>query len=142
MIPTNEQPTARDYASNSLVWQVDAPTASAFLVGSTLIDAIHSAAAANGPNLNLNRAEDIATTPDLGITAGIEGRFIAIGVVPLFISLDIPLSPAIRKSIAQTHLAGQETILIENWKGIERVCAIARPKRVSRAAWAPSTRRR
>ena len=132
MIPTNEQPTARDYASDCLAWQVDAPTASAFLVGSTLIDSIHSAAAANG--LNLNRAENIATIPGLGITARIDGRFIAIGVVPLFASLDIPLSPAIRKPIAQTHLAGQETILIGNWKGIERVCAIARPKLVSRAA--------
>jgi cation transport ATPase len=120
MIPTNEQPTARDYASACLAWHLDAPSASAFLVGSTLIDAI----------------------PGLGITARIDGRFIAIGVVPLFASLDIPLSPAIRKPIAQTHLAGQQTILIGNWKGIECICAIARPKPVRRAAWALSTRRR
>jgi hypothetical protein len=79
--------------------------------------------------------------PGLGITARIDRRFIAIGVVPLFTSLDIPLSPAIRKPIAQTHLAGQGTILIGNGKGIERVCAIARPKRVSLAAWALSTHR-
>lgn len=132
MIPSNEQPTARDDASDCLAWHVDAPTASAFLAGITLIDAIHRAAAANGPNLN--RAENIATIRGLGITARVDGRFIAIGVVPLFASLDIPLPPAIRKSIAQTHLAGLEKILIGNWKGIERVCAIARPKPVSRAA--------
>jgi hypothetical protein len=41
MIPTNEQSTARNYASDCLALQVDAPTASAFLVGITLIDVIH-----------------------------------------------------------------------------------------------------
>ncbi|HEU0165879.1 MAG TPA: hypothetical protein VFQ54_12610 [Thermomicrobiales bacterium] len=128
----NATTPAREYATDCLAWHVDAPSAASFLTGSLLNDAIYSAAAASG--INLRRAENIATIPGLGVTARVDGKFVAIGIAPLFATLDIRIEGKALGALSEIRLAGNDAILVGSWKGIDHVCAIANPSAVAKAA--------
>jgi len=121
--------TARQYAADCLAWRIDVPSAASFLTGRTLSAAIESACSACA--LDLGRAENVATLPGLGITARLDGTFVAVGNEALFASLDIRLSPATRQTLAQIRLRGNDAILIGGWKGVRQVVEVTNPAHAS-----------
>ncbi|MGC4108595.1 MAG: hypothetical protein QM753_19900 [Thermomicrobiales bacterium] len=124
--PTRPDSTsARDYATDCLAWRIDVPTAASFLTGSTLADAVNASAHAYG--VEFSHADNVATLAGLGMTARIDGTFVAAGTTALFASLDIRLSPAVMQTVAQIRLRGNDAILIGGWKGVRHVAEIVNP---------------
>lgn len=128
MIQTRTETTsAREYAADCLAWRIDVPAAASFLTGSTLADAIDGAARAYG--VELAHADNIATLPGLGMTARIDGTFVAAGTTALFDALDIRLAPAVLQTVARIRQRGNDAVLIGGWKGVRHVAEIIAPAR-------------
>ncbi|MGN6485193.1 MAG: hypothetical protein ACTHMX_12415 [Thermomicrobiales bacterium] len=128
MIQTRtEAASAREYAADCLAWRIDVPTAATFLTGSTLADAVDASARAYG--VELAQADNVATLPGLGMTARIDGAFVAVGTAALFDALDIRLAPAVLQTVARIRQRGNDAILIGGWKGVRHVAEIIAPAR-------------
>lgn len=123
--PTRDRQSAREYAVDCLAWHIDVPTSASFLIGSTLVDAIDRATHAYA--IDLAHAENVATIPGLGLTARIDGAFIAVGTASLFPTLDIRLDAATMRAVAQIRQRGNDAILIGGWKGVRHIAEIVKP---------------
>lgn len=120
--------SARTYAAECLAWRIDVPSAASFLTGTTLADAIDAATRAHG--IDLAHAENIATLPGLGVTARLDGAFVATGTAALFDTLDIRLTPAVLQAVARIRQRGNDAVLIGGWKGVRHVAEIVNPAAV------------
>lgn len=121
----SEAASAREYAADCLAWRIDVPSAASFLSGSALADAISASTRAYG--VDLAHADSVATLPGLGITARIDGTFVAAGTAALFATLDIRLSTSVLQTVAQIRQRGNDAILIGGWKGVRHVAEVLNP---------------
>lgn len=128
----NDAASARQYAADCLAWRIDVPGTTTFLTGSALSTAVD--AACDACAIDLGHAENIATLPDLGITARIDGAFVAAGTEALFTSLDIRLGHTSLQSLAQIRLRGNDAILVGGWRGVRQIVEIANPTHASSTA--------
>ncbi|MGC4193191.1 MAG: hypothetical protein QM589_18750 [Thermomicrobiales bacterium] len=121
----NDATSAREYAADCLAWRIDVPACASFLTGSTLANAIDDAARAYG--VDFAHADNVATLPGLGLTARIDGTFVAAGTPALFATLDIRISPAVMQAVARIRQRGNDAVLIGGWKGVRHVAEILNP---------------